>query len=295
MTSPVRWSRRVALPLSVVAAVACSASTTPDSGGAGPSAPKCPSGRGPAMALIAQEGARTFCMDSTEVTRGQYRAFVASGEKPAALRELCKVNVTFEPVSCVVKPPPCSGPECDTLPQVCIDYCDAEAFCTWSGKTLCGTDDGRELSTAELDDHWKNVWLRACHGLTSPTDTGTLYPYGNTYSPDTCNTADRADTGCATSPATCRLTAAGSLPNCHSRGAYSGVFDLMGNVWEFVYYVEDPSGPSPSVFYGGAPYNVSFAGRVLGCDLGMSPFGAISKQEGTGSISVGFRCCAVPK
>lgn len=299
MTSPVRWSRRVALPLSVATAVACSGSTPPDSGGAATATPKCPSGRGPAMALIAQEGARTFCMDSTEVTRGQYRAFVASGEKPVPLREGCRSNASLEPdQACSTRERDlrCTGAECDQFPQACIDYCDAEAFCSWAGKSLCGTDEGKELTKDDVQGDWTPVWVRVCRGMTLPSGAGaTLYPYGDAYEPSTCNTPDRAGTGCRASGTTCRPTAVGTLSECRSRGAYSGVYDLMGNVREFVFFVkrDTPAPTEPELVQGaGGDYDVFVGKEVVGCHINK---GAGGSRLSDANSYTGFRCCAVPK
>ena len=254
----------------------------------------CPAGRGPSMVLVKSDDSVSFCMDSTEVTKDQYDAFVASGERPATLRPACDANKDFKsPAECLAITPACTGPGCGKRPQVCIDYCDAEAFCAWSGKTLCGTANGKELTEKDLQSPWTTVWARACRGLTSPSDKGTTFSYGDTFEPETCNAPQRTGTGCKAAPDSCHPTEAGSLPNCQSRGAYQGIYDLTSNVGEFLFAVVKNSAGRDLAQWAPANY-LTFSGNdVYGCLYNTGVGGGYALTDA--NEFTGFRCCATPK
>ena len=93
---------------------------------------------GPKMVAVPRPGGGTYCMDSTEVTRDQYKAF--AGISPSGQPAFCGWNTTYTPVqktggqcSKGEWPPGSNG----ALPVVCVDWCDAYMFCKWAGKRLC--------------------------------------------------------------------------------------------------------------------------------------------------------------
>lgn len=168
----------------------------------------CPKGRGPDMAKSGK-----LCIDRTEVTRAQYAEFLAHDRPDSAdagaVPECKKASHTPSAW------PPASGP--DTVPVVYVDWCDADAFCRWSGKGLCGAPDGNVLATdpGHLNSGTKDAWYAACS-----TDGANAYPYGSTYMSAFCN-----------------LGAAGPSPadggaNANCTGGYAGLTDMLGNVWE---------------------------------------------------------------
>lgn len=174
----------------------------------------CPKGRGPDMAKSG-----TLCVDKTEVTRAQYTVFLehdrpdtADAGPDAGAAPECKKLAHTPGVW-----PQVSGP--DTTPIVHVDWCDADAFCRWSGKILCGASDGSPLMNdpGHLNKAGKDAWYSAC----SKDDTLT-YPYGDTYLAAFCNLGSGA-------PAP-----AGSASNLNCTGGYTGLVDMVGNVWEHV-------------------------------------------------------------
>ena len=245
------------------------------------------------MALIDVPGATKFCMDKTEVSRAQYDEFVKSGTTPAAKHSECANNLERAPVErCLALENPCAGESCSSRPQVCIDYCDAEAYCSWAGKTLCGTDDGKELTKPLLQTEWNVVWQRACRGLTSSTDKGTKFPYGNEFRPSVCNTSEREGTGCNKSSKTCTPLPVGTLPECKGAGPYSETLDLMGNVAEFIYSVvpSELDGRGLAQFAGSDYLSFDDKGPL---ECGYSK-GSAGLRLDEPTEFIGFRCCKVP-
>ena len=147
---------------------------------------------------------------------------------------------------------------------------EADAACAGAGKRLCTVEE----------------WTGACRG---PADT--TYAYGDTYEATTCN---GIDTGCdcGSTSQTCECDAhggpysgcyydcggsmgvavSGAFPGCTN--GY-GVFDMNGNVWEYVVATD------PYPVRGGA-YNCGDSASYHQCDY----------VPGWDPSARGFRCCA---
>jgi formylglycine-generating enzyme required for sulfatase activity len=87
------------------------------------------------------------------------------------------------------------------LPVTNVTYDDAQALCESVGKRLCTADE----------------WVRACRG-----PQGLRFPYGPTYDGTKCNSESKVD----------RPQKIGDTPKSCVSGY--GVYDLNGNVWEWV-------------------------------------------------------------
>lgn len=97
----------------------------PVEGGSGEGGPLvCPGTAGPTMVQ-----AGTTCVDSTEVTRKQYAAFLATNPSISTQVDRCGWNQTFVPRS--------AWPSNDDVPVTYVNWCDAAAFCAWAGKRMC--------------------------------------------------------------------------------------------------------------------------------------------------------------
>ena len=133
-----------------------------DSGIGGISA-KCPQGRGPVMVDVG-----SFCIDATKVTQKHYQEFLddIKGVVPPQSPE-CFWNIDVSTVFA----------NCYSLPNhaaACRDWCDAQTFCKWAGKRLCGGIGGGAVSVGEAGVPSKSEWVSAC------TQGGTTsYPWGN--------------------------------------------------------------------------------------------------------------------
>lgn len=154
----------------------------------------CPSGRGPKMVLVQAE-CGSYCIDITEVTQAQYGEFVAEASETNGQPQECGGNVDFSPICTDGSDAP-GGP---SLPAVCVDWCDAAAFCTWAGKQLCpgGTD---ALSS----------WEAACTASGSPPEAAH------------CNLQSGV------------LASVGEYTECRSkRPPFDEILDLLGNAEEW--------------------------------------------------------------
>ncbi|MEZ4369607.1 MAG: SUMF1/EgtB/PvdO family nonheme iron enzyme [Polyangiaceae bacterium] len=137
------------------------------------------SGLGPDMVRL-PEG---FCIDKTEVTRGQYEAWLDSKPSTAGQPSACASNSDYTP-SCAWKP----GSD-QQMPVVCVDWCDARAFCEAAGKRLCGkVGDGGPYAFESYEDPATSEWFAAC------TSGGKYdYTYGSTLDTSVCRDADADD------------------------------------------------------------------------------------------------------
>ncbi|MCA9646273.1 MAG: SUMF1/EgtB/PvdO family nonheme iron enzyme, partial [Myxococcales bacterium] len=211
-----------------------------------------------------------FCIDKTEVTRGQYKAWLDSNPSASGQPTSCSGNTDFTP-SCGWKP----GSD-QELPVVCVDWCDARAFCEAAGKRLCGkVGDGGPYPFESYDDAATSEWFAAC------TSGGKYdYTYGSTLDTSVCRDADADDY------TEWGLSDVGSFAACHSPdAAYSKVFDLSGHVAEWDQGCQSDDAEAPCRIRGGS---FQHHAQGLRCDMGRALEWPRTRQV----EAVGFRCCA---
>lgn len=256
--------------------------STNDSGASGcvvPPPANCPStSGGPAMVAVCGG----YCIDSTEVTRDQYAAWIAANPETTGQPVACAWNTDYHPdAGCMGGENVCKGSECGNHPQVCVDWCDAYAYCRAVGKRLCGKIGGGAISYGEDDNASLDQWYNAC------SSGGALnYPYGGNpaisladgYHPHLCNGSGGMTPCCVESGTTVQV---GSLAGCQSSApGYSGTWDLSGNVFEW----EDYCGEPDHCQFRGGSFRRALQG--LQCTAGDS------RQHKYVAEDIGFRCCA---
>jgi formylglycine-generating enzyme required for sulfatase activity len=196
----------------------------------------------------------SFFVDATEVTVEAYGHFLAAkGDDTSGQAAECEWNDSFVP----------SVQKGEAKqPVTHVDYCDAVAYCAWADKQLCGKVGGGSLAFADLASPTKSQWFAACGG-----SKGQPYPYGSTLTPGACNSNGMG------------VSAVGSHAGCE--GASSGVFDMVGNVAEWVNACDANSGAAD----GCETIGGSFA------DDGTCSLSSL-KHRDEQLPSVGFRCCS---
>jgi sulfatase modifying factor 1 len=198
-----------------------------------------------------------FLIDATEVTRGQYAAWLATNPTPADIWQdpTCSWNTSFSPdATCMTRSSVCKGADCANHPQVCIDVCDAVAYCSAIGKHLCSAYE----------------WSNAC------TSNGVnQFTYGNSIGVGQCH-----DT---TEPNSSTTVPVGTMPGCQSPvPGFAGIFDLIGNVSEWVADCTGSAGATDSCQSRGGSFGLS---EVMP-DCSQS----VGGQRAYFSDRIGFRC-----
>ena len=227
----------------------------------GGSTSDCPGTAGPKGVRVGM-----YCIDATEVTRSQYAAFLtAMPARPNSIPS-CVSNSSYVPRS---DWPPAPGEQ--DRPVMAVDWCDAHDFCAWAGKRLCGKIGGGPVAPADAQSAKSDQWFAACSkaGLRS-------FPYEGAYDAVACN-------GGESTPLDKRVRDVATYGKCE--GGYPGVFDLSGNVWEWVDACNadaaDPATTSCRVR--GGDFNEGPA--TMGCSASVS-------QPRIGPGRFGFRCCS---
>ncbi|MGC4069170.1 MAG: SUMF1/EgtB/PvdO family nonheme iron enzyme [Polyangiaceae bacterium] len=256
--------------------------TTPGQGGAGTTATTtqvtCPSSGGPAMVKL-PDG---YCIDSTEVTRAQYAAWLATVSAATVNAQdatTCGWNTSFDPASGSNCDPSkrCTS-NCADYAQVCVDWCDAVAYCKGVGKRLCGSISGGPISAADFTDPKKSQWYNACS-----SGGKNVYPYGNTYQRDYCYTTY--------SQTTSTTRAVGTFAQCQPAVPYAGIYDLAGNAEEWQDSCASSAVDAPCLRVGG-----SSTGWYGATEEAVQSYTECARPDLTFPRNVqvdslGFRCC----
>jgi formylglycine-generating enzyme required for sulfatase activity len=240
---------------------------------------------GPAMAPVKRPDGTTFWIDITEVTVGEYTAFLRD-HGPVADDDVCPGG----PIvlgDCVANrrahtdadggagPPPDAG-VASNLPQVCVDWCEAKAFCEWAGKRLCH-DDLRAAQSGLLSS---SECFAACTEGKGTSTHDARYGCGasQTCGASTCN-------GSSGGPQ--HLLAVGVKTGCAVTSAVEGclISDLSGNASEWT---------------DGCDYNMDGGNcAVRGGDYESSDSDILCEAmkpilRTKVAPTLGFRCCADP-
>ncbi len=206
----------------------------------------------------------SFAIDATEVTVGQYASWLETNPKPKdTMPGVCSLNVSHVPKH---DWPLSNG----NRPVTDVNWCDAFAYCKAVGKRLCGKIGGGSNEFYDFADAAKSQWAHACSG-----GGKYWYPYGDKFDSARCN-------GVETSGSPLSVT---TMPECEClEFAYSGIYDLSGNVQEW----EDSCTVIANTFMcrlrGGSFYAPD---EYLPCA------GAVGYVAHYNAMrDIGFRCCA---
>jgi formylglycine-generating enzyme required for sulfatase activity len=212
-----------------------------------------------------------FAIDRTEVTRQQYATWLMTDPPTKGQPSWCAWNGDYTP-RCEW-PPGKKG----NHPVVCIDWCDAFAYCKAVGKRLCGAMGGGAVAWADIDNAQKSEWYAACSA------GGALpFPYGDSYESESCNGLDKTVTGCH--HGSCTTAEVGAAGECQSSGSYEGVYDLSGNVAELEDSCDGTTGANDLCrIRGGSFYAPGGGLRCRAED---------SRHRSEGDRHIGFRCCS---
>jgi formylglycine-generating enzyme required for sulfatase activity len=230
-----------------------------------------PNGCPEQMVAISDPAGGQYCVDSFEVTNAQYAAFLAhtGSQQLRAQPASCSWNNTFQPyaanASCEGRYDPAGHGD---MPVVCVDWCDAHAYCQWAGKRLCGRIGGGANPYNDLLNANEDQWYRACSAA------GTrYYPYGNSYEAAACNGPDYGSGA---------PIAVGTATACVA--STPGLYDMSGNVGEWEDVCDANAGTYDDCSIKGGQFDSSTSG-LMRCDS-ISLSTRVSAQA-----DVGFRCC----
>lgn len=223
----------------------------------------------PTDMIEAAAGNYGFCIDAQEVTNAQYLAFVNAYDASSSVQGAsCADNASFVPSV------DCDGDALNDIPSrdvpvVCVDYCDAQAYCEAHGKQLCGRIGGANNPQKDAANAAASEWFAACTG-----PRGLSYPYGDASDDALCN-------GSAFAPSDMGPKSVEHTPSCE--GGFPGLFNMSGNVAEWERSCSGSGSAEACLVRGGAfsdgPYE-------LACN------GSRSMASDAVAADVGIRCCA---
>jgi hypothetical protein len=222
---------------------------------------QCPTG----MLVVPVQGGGIYCTDATEVTYSQYKKFYDANPPTTSQAAYCSWNQNYTPSG---DWPFIVGQ--DNEPVRFVNWCQADAYCRYNGKRLCGKIGGGSVDPANNDDFLQDQWLNACSAQGQNT-----YPYGLAYNGMACNGGDLGKTGPVLTSSI--VTCVGGVP---------GLFDMSGNVAEWEDSCSSYTSATDTCAVRGGSYISN--STALSCKSGGNVPAKARNYQGR---DVGFRCC----
>jgi formylglycine-generating enzyme len=208
-----------------------------------------------------------FNIDATEVTRGQYDAFLkAKAGDMSGQIAACSWNATYTPTGGWP-----GYPYQIEYPISLVDWCDAHAYCKWAGRRLCGKLGGGSFDLTVDSTGAGSQWVNACLPA-----AGGPYPYGSPFNVDACN---GKNTSGASEPVA-------SYPECV--GGEPGLYDMSGNMAEWNDGCTGYTDADDACVTLGGAFGSTNTGEYLVCSHGQG------YRRDVTATWVGFRCCSNP-
>ena len=220
---------------------------------------------GATTAMGGSTNSTAYTIGHNEVPMPLYALWLAGNPSTDGQPPECSWNTSFTPT--------CNWEPMKYLlhPVVCVDWCDAYAYCKAMGQRLCGKIGGGANDFNQFSDATQSQWQELC------TSGGQFsYPYATTYSSTACNGSDSGNG---------KVVDVGSMKDCQSPDSnYARYFDMSGNVMEW----EDSCRSSDdNCRLRGGSYN-STTPASLSCAADASA------PRSTTAADIGFRCCPSP-
>lgn len=228
---------------------------------------KCPAG----MVLVAATGGGSYCIDQYEISYEQYETFWQAG--PTYNFAACSWNTSYTPTG--AWPAPANGKK---HPVRYVDWCDAWAYCQWSGKRLCGKQGGGAVAHTDFDNANQSQWMNACTAGVS------TYPYGSSYNAAKCIGSEYQNPdGAAYFPPLPGTRTPPNYPPQDCQGAAPSLYDMSGNVAEWEDSCNGATGSTDDCRVRGGSFKEAQAALACNADRVLK---RDAKLE-----DVGFRCC----
>ncbi len=220
----------------------------------------------------------TLDIDRTEVSMSAYAAWLGTSPDLAAQPKGCGWNTSFalDP-GCLQEGTDrvlCTSEGCNS-PVVCIDWCDAYAFCAAEGRRLCGRIGGGMNPRSESNAAGESEWFNGCSAAGQfAWFSGSSVPGACTYS------------GNANAPYD-----VGTRDSCASPSpGYSSLRDMAGNVAEWEDSCDRPAqnaeaNASDECLTRGGSYQDALAATA--CEA------TSARLRNTTAFDLGFRCCGL--
>jgi formylglycine-generating enzyme required for sulfatase activity len=196
----------------------------------------------------------------------------------------CSWNSSFAPAATCMATAGVCQTNCGNQPQVCVDWCDAYAYCAGVGKRLCGKIGGGANAYTDAANAQTSQWFDACS-----SGGQNRWPDGNSYDRSgICN--DSYGNSGASNGTTVPVATYASCVS--SVSGYAGVYDLSGNVWEWEDSCDATVGQNDNCHIRGETWVNCFGAGV--CDYPYNQdacyYGAAVTRQWA-DVYTGFRCC----